>query len=60
MIYENEQFMNSTLTDIAEASGDQPGAAGRMELPDHCKYKYLLHLQVGCFSYLECQRSYEC
>ena len=32
--------------DIAEASGDSVHSAGRKSLPEHCGYKYLLHLQV--------------
>ena len=32
--------------DVAEASGDSVHSAGRKSLPEHCGYKYLLHLQV--------------
>ncbi len=49
MLFENQEVAASPLADIAEATGDNPQVSGRVELHHHCQYKYLLHLQVGCF-----------
>lgn len=45
MLYDNEEVQASDLLDVAEATGDDPLVSTRIELQDHCNYKYLLHLQ---------------
>ncbi len=49
MLYDNEEVQASDLLDVAEATGDDPLVSTRIELPDHCNYKYLLHLQGAPF-----------